>query len=68
MTDAKLSPLRCLLSRENLNSKFSTSYVKMTITFDVHYRFQENKILQTAHIMNDIPRSGKKVTMEVVPF
>ena len=28
----------------------------MTITFDVLDRFQENKVLQTAQIMNNIPR------------
>ena len=43
----------------------------MAITFDVLDRFQENKVLQTAQIMNNIPRSNKDgsfVTMETVTF
>ena len=44
----------------------------MAITFDVLDRFQQNKVLQTAKIMNNIPRSSKKnggfVTMETVTF
>ena len=43
----------------------------MAITFDVLDRFQENKVLQTAQIMNNIPRSSKNdsfVTMETVTF
>ena len=46
--------LRCLLSRENLNSTFSLSYIKITITFDVLDRFQENIVLQTAQTMDNI--------------
>ena len=51
--------IRCLLSRENLNSTLSASYIQMAITFDVLDRFQEHKALQTPHIMNNIPRSSK---------
>ena len=46
--------LRCLLSREILNSKFSASFI------DVLDRFQENKVLQTAQIINNVLRSSKK--------
>ena len=52
--------LRCLLSRENLNSTFSALYIKMTITFDLLDRFQENKVLQTAQTMNNILSSKTK--------
>ena len=52
--------LRCLLSRENLNSTFSASYIKMTISFDVLDRFQENKVFQIAQTMNNILRSNTK--------
>ena len=44
--------LRCLLSRENLNST--------AITFDALDRFQENKVCQTAQTMNNILRSNTK--------
>ena len=43
----------------------------MAITFDVLHRFQENKVLHTAQIMNNIPSSSKNnsvVTMESVTF
>ena len=44
----------------------------MAITFDVLDRFRENKVLQTAQIMNNIPKASKKngsfVTMETVTF
>ena len=43
----------------------------MAITFDVLDRFQENKVLQTAQIMDNIPRSTKNgsfVTKETVSF
>ena len=43
----------------------------MSVTFDVENQFQENKVLQTAQIMNDIPRSSKNgcfVAMETVTF
>ena len=43
----------------------------MAITFDVLDRFQENKVLQTAQIMNNRLRStesGSFVTMETVTF
>ena len=43
----------------------------MDITFDVLDRFQENKVLQTVQVMNNIPRSSKMVafvTMETVTF
>ena len=43
----------------------------MAITSDVQDRFLENKVLQTAQIMNNIPRSsknGSSVTMETVTF
>ena len=46
--------LRCLLSRENLNSTFSASYIEMAITFDALDRLQENKVFQTAQAMNNI--------------
>ena len=45
--------------------------MKMAITFDVLDRFQENKVLQTAQTVNNIPRSRKSgsfVTMETVTF
>ena len=48
------------MSRENLNSTFSASYIQMAITFDVLNQFQENKVLQTAQIMNSISRLSKK--------
>ena len=32
----------------------------MAITFDVQGQFQENKVFQIAHIMNNIPRSSKE--------
>ena len=32
----------------------------MAITFDVVHRFQENKVLQAARIMNNIPKSRKR--------
>ena len=43
----------------------------MTITFDIQDRFQQNKVLQTAQIMNNIPRlskNGSFVTTETVTF
>ena len=43
-TSIFFSSLKCPLSRENLNSTFSASYIKMTITFDVLDRFQENSL------------------------
>ena len=55
--------LRCLLSRENLNSALSASYIQMDITFDVLDvldRSQENKVLQTAQIINNISRLSKR--------
>ena len=58
--DGYLSHLRCLLRRESLNSTFSLSYIKMTITFDVVDRFQENKGFQTAQTMNNILRTNTK--------
>ena len=48
--------LRCLLSRENLNSTFSASYISMAITFDLLDRFQENK----AQTMNNVLKSNTK--------
>ena len=42
---------------------FSVIHLKMAITFDVLDRFQENKVLQTAQIMNNIPRSSKKLQL-----
>ena len=47
-------------SRENLNSTFTASHIQMAINFDVLDRFQENKALQTAQIINNILRSSKK--------
>ena len=58
--DRKFWPLRCLLSRENLNSTFSALYVEMTITSDVLDPFQENNVFQTAHTMNNILGSNTK--------
>ena len=52
--------LRCLLSRENLNSTFSALYIKMTITFDALNPFQENKVFQTVQTMNNILKSNTK--------
>ena len=43
-----------------MNSTFSASYIKITITFDVVDRFQENKVFLTAQIMNNILRSSAK--------
>ena len=43
----------------------------MAITVDVLDQFQENEVLLTAQIMNNIPRSNKNsslVTMETVTF
>ena len=69
--------LRCLFSRENLNSTFSASYIKMTIAFDVLYRFQENNIFSYStdnevrmliQTQNDQAQNGSFVTMEAVTF
>ena len=54
-----LSPVKLSSQSRNLNSTFSASYIKITITFDVLDRFQENRVLQTAQIMKNIPRSSK---------
>ena len=43
----------------------------MTITFDLLDRFKENKVLQTAQIMSNIPKSSKNasfVTMKTITF
>ena len=43
----------------------------MIITFDVLDRFKENKVLQTAQIMSNIPKSSTNasfVTMKTVTF
>ena len=63
--------LRCLLSRENLNSRFAASYIQMAITFNVLDQFQENKVSETAQIMYNIPGSSKNgsfVIMETETF
>ena len=50
--------LGCLFSGKSLNSTFSASYIKITITFDVLGQCQENKVFQTAQTMNNILRSN----------
>ena len=55
-----LPSLRCFLTQENLNSKFSASNPYMTITFDVLDQFQENKVWQTAQTMNNILKLNTK--------
>ena len=55
-----MSRLRCLLSRENLNSTFSASYIQMAISFDLLDRFQENKVFQTAQAISNILKSNTK--------
>ena len=44
----------------------------MAITFDLQYRFQENKVLQTAQTINNIIKSNKRMVafgpMETVTF
>ena len=51
---------KCRLSRENLNSTFSGSYIKIITTYDALDRFQENKVFQTAQTMNNILNSNTK--------
>ena len=38
----------------------------MAITFDVVDRFQENKVFQTAQVMNNILRSSKNGTLVIM--
>ena len=59
---------------KNLNSTFSASHIKITITFDVLDQFQENKVFQAAQMVNNfevkyrIIEVNSFVTMETVPF
>ena len=71
MKRRKTVNLRCLVSRGNLNSTFSASYIQMAITFEVLDRFQENKVFQTAQTMNNILKLNKNggfLAMETVSF
>ena len=43
-----------------MNSKFSSLYIKMTITFNGLIPFQENKVFQTARTMNNFLKSNAK--------
>ena len=55
----KLSPvtLKCLLSRENLNSALSALYIEVTTTFDLLNQFQENIVFERAQAMHNFLRS-----------